>query len=256
MNIIEVLILSIVEGITEFLPVSSTGHLILTAFLLKIPPIDFFTTFEIVIQFGAILAVLAIYGKLLWEQHKIWPLLIIGFLPSALAGLILYKFIKQYFLVNPFIPVITLFIGGLILIFIEKILRSRNRELSMQNLDYKKSFYIGLFQTFSIIPGVSRSAATIVGGLILGMNRKSAAEFSFLLAIPTMLGATALDLSESNLQWNRQEIILIISGVAISFISALLGVKFLIKFVEQNSLAVFGVYRIILSILYFILFLR
>ena len=130
MNIIEVLILSIVEGITEFLPVSSTGHLILTAFLLKIPPTDFFTTFEIVIQFGAILAVLAIYGKLLWEQHKIWPLLIIGFLPSALAGLILYKFIKQYLLVNPFIPVITLFIGGLILIFIEKILRSRTISLT------------------------------------------------------------------------------------------------------------------------------
>jgi len=256
MNPAEVLILSIVEGITEFLPVSSTGHLILTAFLLKIPQSNFLTTFEIVIQLGAISAVLVIYGKSLWNNLKLWPLLIIGFLPSALTGLLLYKFIKKYLLVNPFIPVITLFIGGIILIFLEKFLNKRKRELSIQNLDIKKSFYIGLFQTLSVIPGVSRSAATIIGGMIFGMTRKSSAEFSFLLAVPTIFGATALDLMESNFQFNASETILLISGIILSFISALIGIKLLITFVERNSFVFFGIYRIIFSILFYILFLK
>lgn len=255
MNIFDVLILSVVEGITEFLPVSSTGHLILTAFVLKIPATDFFKTFEIVIQLGAILAVFFIYGKMLWQNKSLWFKLISGFIPSAVTGLIFYRFIKDTLLSNPYIPVITLIAGGVILILLEKYMKFGNKISRLEKLSFKNSFIIGLYQTLSIVPGVSRSASTIIGGMITGLSKKSAAEFSFMLAIPTMIGATGLDLIESNLMFSSEEILLLSTGILLSFVCAILGIKFLLKFVEKHSFAAFGVYRILIGAVFYLLFL-
>ena len=256
MNLFEVFILSIIEGITEFLPVSSTGHLILTTTILKIPQTDFVKSFEIIIQLGAILAVFVLYLKLLWINKKLWLYLITGFLPSDVIGLLLYKFIKEYLIGNQMVTVITLICGGIILLFLEKLINFKQNKFDFTDIDFKKSFIIGIFQALSIIPGVSRSAASIIGGMFLGLTKKTASEFSFLLAIPTMIGATVLDLIETDFNYSRNETGLLLAGVFLSFISALFGIKFLIKFVQKHSFAPFGIYRIILGIVFYLLFLR
>ncbi len=254
MNLIQTLILSIVEGITEFLPISSTGHLILVSKLLNLSQTEFVKSFEIIIQLGAIMAVAVIYFRKLIENKKMYPKILAAFLPSAIIGFILYKFIKQYLIGNPQIVLISLFIGGILLIILERILaktKTRN-DLTIEELDFKSCLLVGLSQTVSMIPGVSRAAATIIGGMSVGLSRSSAVEFSFLLAVPTMAAATGLDLIKSYQYFSVQDIKLLIIGFIVSFISAKIAVSWLIKFIKNHSLAAFGAYRIVLAITFWI----
>jgi undecaprenyl-diphosphatase len=254
MNLIQALILSVIEGITEFLPISSTGHMILTANLLKITETDFVKSFEIIIQLGAILAVAIIYFRKLLNQRILWPKLAVAFLPTAIIGFTLYKVIKNILLGNAWIVVISLFIGGIILILSDKFLK--NKEVSTGSLSYKQAFIIGLCQSVSIIPGVSRSAASIIGGLLVGLNRNDAVEFSFMLAIPTMIAATGLDLIKSSHNFSITQYEILTVGLIGAFITALIAVKTFLKYVKNHNFSAFGVYRIILALTYWVFILR
>ena len=254
MTIFQTVILSIVEGITEFLPISSTGHLILVSKLLNLPQTEFVKSFEIIIQLGAIMAVVVLYFKKLIDDKKLFPKVLTAFIPSAIIGFVLYKFIKQYLIGNPQIVLISLFIGGILLIILEKILvkiKIKNY-LEIEELGLKSCLLIGLSQTVSMIPGVSRAAATIIGGMSVGLSRQSAVEFSFLLAVPTMAAATGLDLLKSYQYFSGQDIKMLTLGFIISFISAKIAVEWLIKFMKNHSLTTFGVYRIILAVVFWI----
>lgn len=252
MDIIHAVILSVIEGITEFLPVSSTGHMVLAAQILNIPETDFVKTFEIVIQAGAILAVVVIYGKTLLSDIEKLKKVIIAFVPTGVLGLLLYKFITQVLLGNTAVTLASLFLGGLAIMALETYFKRRKTE-SISQLSYKNSFYIGLFQSISMIPGVSRSAATIVGAMLLGVSREQAVEFSFLLAIPTMLAATGYDLLKNLKTLHVSELPVLFLGVLVAFIVALIVVQWFLKFVRRNSLFWFGVYRIVLAFVFFLL---
>ena len=250
MNLFQTFLLSVVEGISEFLPISSTGHLILISNLLKISQTEFVKSFEIIIQLGAILAVLVIYFKKLIVNFKfdLWKKIIIAFIPSAVFGLFFYKFIKDYLIGNSLVVVISLLMGGIIMIIFEKKFKQKNKKLKY--FDY---LIIGFFQIFSMIPGVSRAFATIFGGMIAGLNRKNATEFSFFLAIPTMFGATVLDLIKTDLSlWTNTNYSILSIGFFTSFITAYMTVKILIKFVQNNNYIGFGWYRIILALTFFL----
>lgn len=258
MDIFQTILLSFIEGFTEFLPISSTGHLILASEILKIPQTEFIKSFFIIIQLGAILAVILLY----WDKFinkKIWKPLIIAFLPSMIIGFLLYGFIKEVLLESSFITVIMLFFGGIAFIFVEiwnkKKIEDKN-ESKIEDFSAKTSIIIGLFQSVSVIPGTSRAGSTILGGLIAGVNRKTAAEFSFILAVPTMIGATALDVYETRLNFTSDEIILLTIGFIASFIFALLSIKLLIKFLQNHSFIIFGIYRIILSVIFYLIYLK
>jgi undecaprenyl-diphosphatase len=253
MDLIQALILSIVEGITEFLPISSTGHLILTNQLLGITETEFVKSFEIYIQLGAILAVVVLYAQKYIQNVKVWKNVIAAFLPTALIGFVLYKFVKTYLLGNELVVVLSLLIGGILLIWLEKIHQEKDQDISkIEDLTLKQSFLIGLAQSVSIIPGVSRSAATILGALFLGAKRGTAVEFSFLLAVPTMLAASGYDLFKSNMIFSSQEWLLIAVGFSGSFFTALIVVRWFIKFVQTNTFIPFGIYRIVLGLLFLI----
>jgi undecaprenyl-diphosphatase len=245
-TIFQTLILSIVEGITEFLPISSTGHLILTSHLLSIPQTEFLKSFEIIIQLGAILAVVVIYFKTLWNNFKLWKEILLAFIPSALIGFFAYDFIKNSLLGNSDVVIWSLLIGGIFMILFEKYFKVHLRGV----LSYRSYLLIGLFQSLAMIPGVSRAMTTIFGGRIVGMNRKESTEFSFLLAIPTMFGATVLDLYKTNLSFSSSEFLMLGLGLIASFITAFIVVKWLIKFVQTHNFTYFGVYRIIVSFLF------
>jgi undecaprenyl-diphosphatase len=254
MGIFEALILSIVEGLTEFLPVSSTGHLILTSHLLQLPQTEFLKSFEIIIQLGAILAVVVLYFKRLLQAKLIWRPLAIAFIPSAVAGLLLYKFIKAYLLNNDTIVVVSLILGGIVLILVDKFLFAENKNTTtIEQLSTKQAVAVGLGQALAIIPGVSRSGATIVAGVAAGMNKQSAVEFSFLLAVPTMLAATTLDIVQSAHNFSANEFTLLAIGLVGAFLTALAAVKLFINYVQKHSFAVFGYYRIAIGILYLLL---
>lgn len=250
MDILQALILGIVEGITEFLPISSTGHLILTSHLLGIASTDFVKSFEIFIQLGAITSVVALYWRD-FLQTKLWPQIIAGFLPTAILGFIFYPLVKSYLLGNVSVTLAALVLGGLVLIFLHWITSAGNQPLTP-----RRALGIGLFQAISMIPGVSRSAATIVGGMLLGVSKQEAVKFSFLLAVPTMLAATTLDLVRSSFSFTTIEWTILATGFIAAFITALLAIKFFIKYVQAHSLASFGVYRIILAAGYFMLLIK
>lgn len=254
MNYWQAIILGIIEGITEFLPISSTGHLILATHIMKIEHTNFVKTFQIFIQLGAILAVLTIYYQKLTKNKEIWKRIFIAFIPTGITGLLLYKLIKKYLIGNDMIVVISLILGGLILIFADKYSQKFSKLEDISKLDLKKSLMIGVFQTLAMIPGVSRSGATIIGGMLMGLNRKAAAEFSFLLAIPTMLIATSFDLYKSNFSFTLNEWFILILGFSTSFLCAILTVKALLNFLSKSSFLPFGIYRIILGIVYFVFF--
>lgn len=247
MDFWHVFILSIVEGITEFLPISSTGHLILTARLLDIQTSEYLKTFEIVIQLGAILAVVVLYWKKFFISFDIYKNLFLAFLPTALIGFFVYPIIKA-FLGDTQLVVWTLFLGGVFILLFEKF----NKYIvhSTQYLDWKHYFIIGLIQSISMIPGVSRAMATIYGGRIVGLSKKEATEFSFLLAIPTMLSASVYDVYKSYDVLLNTDYYYIAIGFVGSFIFALISVKFLVNFIKNHDFKIFGVYRIALAILF------
>lgn len=270
MELWQSIVLGIVEGITEFLPISSTGHLILTSKLLGLNG-EFAKSFEIAIQSGAILSVLILYGRKLLEDRDLAIKTLVAFVPTGILGLLFYKLIKEYLLGNTFVVVVSLFIGGILLIVFELYHQKRTiTEISssglttgvssslarIKKMSYKDAIMIGLIQSVSMVPGVSRAAATILGALFLGFDRKTAVEFSFLLAIPTLLAATSYDLLKSANLFSYSDFQILGLGFVASFIVATLAIKWFVGLVKTNTLIPFGIYRIILSIVYILLFLR
>lgn len=250
MSILQAIILGIIEGITEFLPVSSTGHMILASALMKMQEDDFVKTFEIAIQIGAILSVLTIYYKRFFISADIYFKLFVAFLPTGIIGFFAYKTIKTY-LFNEYVVSIALIAGGVLLILLDKWTEKKETVFpSTEKITFKGCLQIGLFQCISMIPGVSRAAATIFGGIFAGFNRVQAAEFSFLLAIPTMFAATGYDLLKSSTSFNNDEWGLLTIGLIVSFISALLAVKAFVAFLTKYGFKHFGYYRIALGILF------
>ncbi len=255
MTTIHTIILSIIEGITEFLPISSTGHMILAGELLGIPSTTFTKSFEIIIQLGAILAVVVLYAKTLLKNSDLIKKTLVAFLPTAILGLIFYKVIKTYLLDNVWVVIASLFIGGIVIIWFEKKL-SKQAPLEDSPLTYKKALIIGLAQSVAMIPGVSRSAATIVGGQLIGLSRRQIVEFSFILAIPTMAAATILDLYKNYHLFTSADFAQLSLGFTVSFIVAILAIKTFLKYIQKNNLTVFGWYRIALAIISLIVFIK
>lgn len=248
MGYIEAFILSLVEGITEFLPISSTGHLILVSTLLKIPESEFTKTFEIVIQSGAIASVVFLYGKSLVRNKEILKRVVYAFIPTALVGFLLYSVIKKFLLGSEGITLASLFIGGVLIIFIEKYFRKNEGKQKIINLTIKESILIGIIQSLSVIPGLSRSAASIYGGMFVGLSRKESVELSFFLAIPTMFMATAYDLIKTIDTIKTQEVQILIFGFICSFFIALASIKWFLSFIKTNTFITFGIYRIIIAV--------
>jgi undecaprenyl-diphosphatase len=250
MEITQSIILGIIEGVTEFLPISSTGHLILASQLLKIPESNFQKSFEIIIQLGAIASVVLLYWKALWNIENIKKL-IVAFIPTGVIGLLFYGVVKTYLLGNSLVVLAALFLGGIALIVFERFhTEPKDTAPDIGTITYKQSALIGVFQSFAIIPGLSRSASTIVGGLLLGLHRKTIVEFSFLLAVPTMLAATALDLIKNASLFSRDQFSLLAVGFITAFIVAIVSIKFLLKFIEKHNFVSFGVYRILAALLF------
>lgn len=251
MNIFHAIILGAIEGFTEFLPVSSTAHLILFGRLLNIPSSDFLTTFEIVIQFGAILAVVGIYAKRFltdWETDK---RIVVAFIPTAIVGFVLFKLIKGFF--DDYSLVLwALIIGGIILIAFEALHKEKDfHEDDIRTIPYWKAFVIGCIQSIAVIPGVSRAGATIVGGMLLGIKRRAIVEFSFLLAAPTMFAAAGYDLYKDHAGITSNDLGLLAVGFIVALITAYFGVKFFLDYIKKHTFTAFGIYRIILGLAFF-----
>lgn len=256
MDIFQAIILGIIEGLTEFFPVSSTGHMILASNLLGISDDAFTKSFEIAIQLGAILSVVAWYGRDRFLNIEILKRLAVAFIPTGIIGFLLYKIVK-HLLGSPFVVVASLFVGGVVLILFEKWYHEKDGSLAdLSTMPYATAVKLGFFQAISIIPGVSRSAATIIGGLFLGMRREAIVEFSFLLAVPTMLVATAYDLLKNGKAFASSEWEFIGVGFLVSFFVALFAIRFLLRFIKTHTFIVFGVYRIFISILFLLVVLR
>ncbi|MEK7551598.1 MAG: undecaprenyl-diphosphate phosphatase [Patescibacteria group bacterium] len=257
MDYLSAIILSIVEGITEFLPISSTGHLIVASEVLRIQQTDFVKNFEIVIQLGAILSIVVLYFKSFIQNKEVWKRVLAAFIPTAIVGFALFKFIKSFLLGNLYITLFALLIGGILLIILELIYKEKEHHVdSVEKITLKNAFIIGIFQSLAIIPGVSRSASTIVSALFLGTKRKAAAEFSFLLAVPTMLAATSLDMLKSNFSFNLYEWSILAAGFIGSFIVAIIVVKLFLKYLQNHSFISFGIYRIVAAIIFWYILIK
>lgn len=243
MSFLEALILAIVEGITEFLPVSSTGHMIIASAFMGINESSFVKIFEVNIQFGAILSVVVLYWKRFFQSLDFYYKLLVAFIPAAVIGFLLGDFIDNL-LENVWVVASSLLIGGVILLFVDKWFQSSNEE----KVDYKKALFIGFFQCIAMIPGVSRSAATIIGGMAQGLNRKTAAEFSFFLAVPTMFAASAYKMLKGYKEITTDNLDILLFGNLVAFIVAMLAIKFFISFLTKYGFKVFGWYRIVLGL--------
>lgn len=250
MDFLHAIILGVVEGLTEFLPVSSTGHLILTGQILGLSETDFLKSFEIIIQLGAILAVLLLFFQRVWNNLELVKKTAVAFLPAAIVGFGLYKLIKNYFLGNSLLVLIMLFVGGLVFLWLERKPREPGLE-DLKNLTYVQAFLIGLCQALAVVPGVSRSGATILGGLSVGLSRRAIVEFSFLLAVPTMFAATGYDLLKSGASFGVGDWQVLTVGFITAFITAIVAVRWFLNFVSNNSFRVFGWYRIGISLVGF-----
>ena len=276
MNWIETIIIAIVEGLTEFLPVSSTGHMIITQNLLGIPQGDpFVHAFTFIIQFGAILSVVCLYWKRFFKfdntpapegsswfqrmkhRYYFYWLLIVGVLPAVIIGLLAKKSgVLDWLLDSVEVVAVMLVVGGIFMLFCDKLF---NKGSESTPLNEKRAFNIGLYQCISVIPGVSLSMATIVGGMTQGLTRKRAAEFSFFLAVPTMAGATLLDLLDllkGDTTWaTSHNITMLVLGCAVAFVVALLAMKWFVSFLTKYGFKAFGIYRIIVGSIIIILLL-
>jgi undecaprenyl-diphosphatase len=276
MDWIQTIIIAIVEGLTEFLPVSSTGHMIITQNLLGVPQGDpFVHAFTFIIQFGAILSVVCLYwkrffqfdntpcpeGSSLWEKlkHKynFYWLLFIGVIPAVVIGLLAKKSgLLDWLLDSVEVVAVMLVLGGVFMLFCDKLFNKGSED---HKVNERRAFYIGLYQCISVIPGVSRSMATIVGGMAQGLSRRRAAKFSFFLAVPTMAGATVLDLLDlmkEDTAWaTTHNITMLILGCIIAFVVALLAMKWFVEFLTKYGFKAFGIYRIIVGGIIIILLL-
>jgi undecaprenyl-diphosphatase len=255
MSIIEAVLLAIVEGLTEFLPVSSTGHMIITSSLLGIASNPFTKTFTVAIQLGAILAVVVLYRKRFFQSLEFYFKLLVAFIPAAVIGFLLNDYI-DLLLERVEVVAVMLILGGVIFLFIDKLF-SKTQTTGESEVSYPSALKIGFFQTIAMIPGVSRSAATIIGGLTQKLNKKTAAEFSFFLAVPTMFAATGYKLLKFYKEGNTfgsNEITLLAIGNLVAFIVALLAIKSFISFLTKNGFKAFGYYRIVIGIIILILY--
>jgi len=248
MTIFDAIILGTLEGLTEFLPISSTGHLIMASHLLGLEQTNAHKTFEVAIQLGSILAVLFLFAKRLLVDKILWIKIIIAFLPTAVFGFLFYKTIKALFGIET--VAIMLVVGGIIFLIIEYFRRNHDesKDKTIDDLSIKEALTIGLFQSFSMVPGTSRSGATMIGGLFAGLGRKSAAEFSFLLAIPTMFVATFYDLYKNRSEMIIDDYSLLAIGFVTAFLVAFVTVKAMMKFLTTHTFVAFGVYRIIVGL--------
>lgn len=244
-DIYQSVVLGIIEGFTEFLPISSTAHLILASYLLGIAQSNFLKTFEIAIQSGAILAVVVLYWRKFLDKD-ILKRIIAAFIPTAIIGFIFYGIIKTYLLES--IPVVlwALGLGGILLILFEMRFKNKDTTGDIKNISYRNSLCIGVFQSLGVIPGVSRAAATIIGGMMLGIRRETIVEFSFLLAVPTMIAATGLDLFKSFNEFSSSQFSVLALGFLVSFIMAIISIRFLLNYIRRHSFSAFGIYRILL----------
>jgi len=255
MTAFDAIILGIVEGLTEFLPVSSTGHLILASELLGLDQTDTHMVFEVAIQFGAILAVACLYWRKLADRKDLFLKLAVGFLPTGIIGLTLYKMVKQLF--EPSVVSISLILGGIAFFIMEYYMRDHRPEVrDVADVSFRAAFTIGVVQCISMIPGVSRSGATIIGGLMCRMDRKAAAEFSFLLALPTMLAATCYDVYKNAAAFKGSDWGNLLIGFIVSFVFSIVGIKVLVRFVSNHTFIPFGIYRIIAGALFLLFVIR
>lgn len=256
MTYFEALIIAIIEGLTEFLPISSTGHMMIATAVLGIKATPFVKLFTIAIQLGAILSVVVLYFKRFFRSFDFYTKLVVAFIPAAIFGVLLGDYIDAA-LENLMGVAVALFIGGIILLFVDKWFKNNNQD-DEKDITYPKALKIGLLQCLAMWPGMSRSACTIIGGMTQGLTRKNAAEFSFFLAVPTMFAATAkklLDFYKEGISLNGQEINILIFGNVIAFIVALLAIKSFIRFLNKYGFKGFGWYRIIVGGILIVLFL-
>lgn len=250
MTVIEAIIIAIVEGITEFLPISSTGHMIITSSLMGIAKDDFTKLFEVAIQLGAIMSVVVLYYKKFFPLNR-WNFylkLIIAVIPALILGFLFSDKIDEL-LESPLTVSITLFLGGFVLLFIDKIFNQHTIEKD-EDISFLRAFFIGVWQCVAMIPGVSRSAASIIGGMQQKLTRNLAAEFSFFLAVPTMAAATGYKLLKAytetpEILFNSNNIILLVIGNVVAFVVAMLAIKFFIGYLQKHGFKLFGWYRII-----------
>jgi len=274
MSYLDSIVLGVIEGITEFLPISSTGHLILSGHLLGLSPTEFVKSFEIAIQLGAILAVVVLFWRRLFLSKKVFLLVSVAFIPTAIVGFVLYKLIKNVLLGSNVVVLWSLAIGGLVLVLfeywqlykenklkhvLENSLGSRIPKFNfkqnelvtrIEDMGYGRAVGVGLFQSLAVIPGVSRAAATIVGGMLLKMSRVAIVEFSFLLAVPTMLAATGYDLLKTGASFSGEQFLVLAVGLVVSFVVAIGAVKWLLGFIKNHSFIGFGIYRIVLAVMF------
>lgn len=257
MTWLHAILLGAVEGLTEFLPVSSTGHLILAAEALRIPSSNFLATFEIAVQMGAMLAVLAAFWRKLFLDRRVFLRVAAAFIPTAVLGLLLHGVVKSALLGNEMVVVIALVAGGVVLIAFEKLFRPpAAAKTELAAMPYREAVMIGVAQSAAMVPGVSRSAATVIGGLALGWSRAAVVEFSFLLAVPTIAAATGLDLLKSGLSFSAREFGLLALGAAVAGLVAFASMKWLLGWVRSRDFVPFGIYRIVLGLAFWFLILR
>lgn len=247
MNIIEAIILALIEGLTEFLPVSSTGHMIIGSTMMGLQESPFVKMFTIAIQFGAILSVVFLYRRRFFKSFDFYFKLFVAFLPAAVIGYIFNDYIDRM-LESVVIVALTLVIGGVILVFIDDWLKKGEIDF---DVNYKEAFMIGLFQVIAMIPGVSRSAATIIGGLTQKLTRKAAAEFSFFLAVPTMFAATVYKMYKYNNEYgiNTNNLDILLIGNLVAFIVAIFAIRSFVNYVTTNGFKAFGYYRIVVGLI-------
>jgi undecaprenyl-diphosphatase len=259
---LKALVIGIVEGITEFLPISSTGHMIIAGNLINFQapkyPKAYVDMFEVVIQLGAILAIIVLYWKKIKDSlmnimpgkwgFKLWFNIIVAFIPSAIIGLLLHKFIEDR-LFNAITVSLALIIGGFLMILMENKYRRGNKTKSIENVNIVQAFKIGCFQCLALWPGMSRSASTIIGAWVSGLNTVAAAEFSFFLAIPTMIAASGYSLLKERAVMNASQTIALIIGFVVSFIVALVVVEKFINFLKRKPMRIFAIYRIIVGVI-------
>ena len=250
MTIIEAIILAIVEGITEFLPISSTGHMIIVSSIFGIQSSELVKIFTVNIQFGAILSVVVLYWKRFFQSLDFYYKLLVAFIPAAIIGFLLGDLIDSL-LENVVVVASMLIAGGVFLLFVDNIFKNNTDDT--KEISYPNALKVGFFQCIAMIPGVSRSAATIVGGMTQGWSRKQAAEFSFFLAVPTMFAASAYKLLKSYKSIQSDDIQILALGNIVAFVVAMIAIKFFITFLTKNGFKIFGYYRIALGSIILIL---
>ena len=246
MTFLQAFILGIIEGITEFLPISSTAHLSLANHALGIVETEFVKSFDIIIQLGAILSVVVLYWRKFWNVDVLAKLAV-AFLPTGVIGITVYKAVKGHLLGNVPVMVATLVLGGVILILFDRRRVQVAEEIDFSEITYKRALLVGLFQAVAMVPGTSRSAATIIGGSLIGISRRTIVEFSFMLAVPTMLAASLYDLLKSH-EAIATDVPALAIGFVVSFVTAVLAIKGFLAVIKRRSFAAFGIYRILLGV--------